>query len=355
MLTKKGIIVLLGITILVIVAAVIGRQSEQSSNISPQGPYFPDLLQQSNQVAKAIIKDSDSTTTLKREDDQWKIAEKDGYPASTAQVRELILGLARLQRLEAKTKNPELYDKLEVNDISEPGSNSKLVQLVDTSGNDLAVLIVGKEKVSQGGITKDQLYVRAPGDAQSWLVEGLMPVLGDATDWLDKTIIKPEVGEVRSVTVSSSNDSLVIVRENTDTTDFTIQELGPDEEVESQYAVNQIAQSFRDLRLEDVKAYSNLDLSSAKASRAILESFDGAQIELDIYKQGEQVFGQLRATYQEPGESDEATIKSVSDKVAQWNAVWDQWVYEIPSYQVENIVVKKEDLIKKESDEEVKE
>ena len=354
MLTKKGIIVLLGITVLVIVAAVVGRQSEQSSNISPQGPYFPDLLQQSNQVAKAIIKDNDSTTTLKKEDDQWKIAEKDGYPASTAQVRELILGLARLQRLEAKTKNPELYNKLEVNDISEPGSNSKLVQLVDAAGNDLAILIVGKEKISQGGTSKDQLYVRAPGDAQSWLVEGLMPALGDATDWLDKTIIKPELGEVRSVTVSSSNNSLVIARENTDTTDFTIQELGPDEEVESQYAVNQIAQSFKDLRLEDVKAYSNLDLGSVETSQAKLESFDGAQIELDIYKRGEQVFGQLRATYQAPDESDEAT-KSVSEKVAQWNAVWDQWVYELPSYQVENIMVTKEELIKKAPGEEEKE
>ncbi|MDJ0956089.1 MAG: DUF4340 domain-containing protein [Arenicellales bacterium] len=355
MLTKKGFIVLLGITVLVIVAAVVTRQSEESSNISTEGPYFPDLLQQSNEVAIAIIKDSESTTTLKKKDDQWIIDEKDGYPASTAQVRELILGLARLQRLEAKTKNPELYNKLEVNDIGEPGSNSKLVRLKGASGSDLAVVIVGKEKVSRGGTTKDQLYVRAPGDAQSWLVEGLMPALGKATDWLDKTIIKPKVGEVRSVTVDSSTDSLVVARENTETTDFTVQELGPDEEVESQYAINQIVQSFKDLRLEDVKAESALDLSSAESSRAILKSFDGAKIELDIHKQGEQVFGQLHATYQEPDESDEVTKQSVSEKVEQWNAAWDQWVYELPSYQVENIMVTKEELIKKTPDEEEKE
>ena len=355
MLTRKGIMVLFGITVLVVVAAVVSRQSELSSNISTQGPYFPDLLQQSNHVAKAIIKDSGSTTTLKMDGDQWKIAEKDGYPASTAKVRELILGLARLQRLEAKTKNPKLYAKLEVNDINEPGSNSKLVQLVDASGKDLAVLIIGKEKVSQGGTSKGQLYVRNPGDAQSWLVEGLMPTLGDATDWLDKTIIKPEVGEIHSVTVNGSNDSLVVARENTDTTDFAVKDLGPAEEVESQYAVNQIVQSFKDLRLEDVRAESSFDLSSAESTRVILESFDGAQIELDIHKQGEQVFGQLRATYKEPDRDDEVTTKSVSKKVEQWNAAWNKWVYELPSYQVDNIIIKKEDLIKKESDEEVKE
>ena len=355
MLTRKGVIMLLGVTVVVVVAAMVIRQSEQRSNISTQGAYFPDLLQQSNQVTKAIIKDRESTTTLKKDGDQWRIVEKNEYPASTEKVRELVLGLARLQRLEAKTNNPELYAKLEVNDINEPESSSKLVQLMNDSDKDLAVLIVGKNKATQGGTSKRQLYVRTPGDAQSWLVEGLMPVLGNTTDWLDKAIIKPEVGEIRSVTVDNADDSFVVSRESAEATDFTLQELGPDEEVESQYTVNQIAQSFKELRLEDVKSKSSFDLSSTETSRAILESFDGAQIELDIHNKGEQVFGQLHASHIESNESDQVATGSVLEKVKQWNAIWDKWIYELPSYQVENILVKKEDLIKEESAEEIEE
>ena len=340
MLTSKTIWTLLGITVLVVGAAVINRQSEQRTAITDDGLYFPDLLERSNQVAKAIIKDSDSTLTIERRDGQWIITEKGGYPAATTKVRELILGLARLKRIEPKTKNTDLYAKLDLNDIAEPGSKSRLLQLMDSSGQNLVVMVLGKNKM--GGAERDQFYVRTPGNPQAWLVEGFLPAVDDVTSWMETTLIAAEeVGEVRAVTVERSDESLIVVRDDIENPDFHLQGLGPDDEIESQYAINQIAQGFKGLRMEDVRPGS-MPLDGSESAEATLESFDGMRLKLTLYQQNDQNFARLQAEYEAEAEVEEALRK----KAQTWNEFWGQWVYVLPDYQVESIFVERADLLK---------
>lgn len=346
MLTKKTVWILLGITVLTIAAAVISRQSQQSVAVVDNGPYFPDLLGRSNQVAKAIIKSGDSTTTVERNDNQWTIAEKGGYPASTAKVRELILGLARLKRIEPKTKNPDLYAKLDLNDVTEPGAKSTLLQLMDDSGQSVAVMMLGKSKTS--GTAHDQFYVRSPDDPQAWLVEGFLPVIDGATNWMETALIDPEeVGEVHTVTIVRDDESFMVARDDSESADFQLQGLGPDDEIKSQYAVNQIAQSFKGLRMEDVRPAS-MALDNTESAEAILESFDGSRLRLTLYKQGGQNLARLRAEYEDETEAGE----SIRKKVQTWNGLWSQWVYLLPDYQVEAIFVSKQDLLNQEQKQE---
>ena len=349
MLTKKTIGILLVLTVLAVAAAVISRQADQPVAMNNSGPYFPELLERSNEVSKAIIKDAQATTTIEQNDKQWTIAEKGGYPASTDKVRELILGLARLKKLEPKTKDAARYAKLDLNDISEPGSKSRLLQLVDDAGQNLAVVVLGKSKVSAA--TRDQFYVRTPDDPQTWLVEGFLPALDDASVWMETTLIEPEdIGEVRSVTVLRDNESLVVARADAESTDFELQGLGSDEEIKSQYEVNQIAQSFKGLRMEDVQPAATAFDGSEK-SEAILESFNGIGVKLSLFKHGDQNLARLKAEYKAEAEADDELEK----KVATLNDLWGDWVYVLPDYQVESIFVAREDLLQQEEAEQKQE
>ena len=341
--SRKTLIILFIITVAAIAATVLIRTPRQDSGPMAQGPYFPALLARSNDVRKAIVKDPESTTTISNDDGQWVIEEKGNYPASIDKVRELVLGLARLQRLEGKTGNPDHYARLELGDVSDPDSTSKLVQLVNGSGSDMAVLIVGKEKRTQSGSFRRQFYVRSPGDPQAWLVEGLLPDLNGAIAWMDTSLLGPDWGDIRSVTISTGADSWTVARDSTEKEAYTLEDLTPNEEVESQYIINNIVRSFTDLTFDDVRP---VPAAGEKTDRTevVAQTFDGVRVGLTLNKQGDQFYGRLTAGYHPTGEPNE----SIEDAVSKHNDLWRVWEYVLPGYQVENIIAPRESLIKKE-------
>lgn len=343
MLTNKKFVALAVVTAVCVAAAIFSRQTGQDDPPPAQGLYFPDLLAQSNRVARAVIKTSDSVTTITKTGDLWRIDEIGAYPAATDKVRELILGLARLQRVEAKTKNPDLYDKLELGNVDTPGSSSSLLQLLDGSGKKLATLIVGKRKPGQAGSTaRDRIYVRAPDERQTWLVEGFLPAVDATADsWVEQAIITPAVAAVRSVTVRGEGDPFTLFREDANAKDFMLEALGADGEIQSQYAVNEIVQSFIDLRLEEVRPAAEADPDAGEYAEIVLESFDGERIHLSLRRQDDRYLGRMRA---EPVQAEVAAESA--GRIEQWNGLWQGRVYVLPDYQVDAIVVGKEDLVK---------
>ena len=59
------------------------------------------------------------------------VEEKGGYPADVAKVQQALLGLADLTFVEPKTRKPDLYPRLEVEDADKPGTKSTLVTVTD--------------------------------------------------------------------------------------------------------------------------------------------------------------------------------------------------------------------------------
>jgi hypothetical protein len=260
-------------------------------------------------------------------------------------VRELVIGLARLQRLEGKTRNPDLYAKLEVDEISSPGSTSKLVQLMSGSDQSMAVLFVGKEKLKQGSSSRRQFYVRSPGDAQAWLVEGSLPDMEGAVAWMEASIFGPDTGQIRAITVSTDGESWTVSRESLESEVYALDAVAADEEVESQYAINEIARSFSDLTFENVEPVSVVE-EGVLNTKVVAETFDGVRIVLTLGKEAEQYYGRFKAEYMPPGEPEDSIAKNVK----QWNALWRSREYALPDYQVESIIVARENLIKAETE-----
>jgi len=343
--TRTNIFILIGLTVVVVAAAAMMRSSRSPVGEPVEGPYFPGLLDKSNEVAKVLIKDGDATTTIIRDGESWTIEEKANYPASLDRVRELVVGLARLQRIEGKTSKPERYARLGLEDIGDPGSASTLLQLIDSSGGTLAVLVVGNEKMNQSVGPRRQLYVRSPGDPRAWLVEGQMPDTGATANWMDTSILGADAPAFRSVSVSRGGETLTVSRESADNEVYEIQGLSAGEEIDSQYAVNQVARSLRDLEFEDVRPAADDQDESGDVS-VIAESFDGIRIMLTLRKEDDRYFGRFEADYRPAEEADEA----IREKTGNWNGLWRNWEYLLPNYAVENIVVARQDLVRKESE-----
>src|SRR5690349_2931214 len=116
--TAKGLVALVFAAALSVVVAVVVSHRGGSSEADPQTGHqvLPDLAQRLGDVARVTLVHGADKTTLVRNDDHWGIEEKSGYPADAAKLHQMLLGLAELQYVEPKTRKPEFYPRLEVED-----------------------------------------------------------------------------------------------------------------------------------------------------------------------------------------------------------------------------------------------
>ena len=98
-----------------------------------------------------------------------QLREKGGYPADTEKVRAALIGLSRLERVEAKTSNPDRYDRLGVGGEGRPDS---IVLGLQAGSESLATIILGR---TDSGAA-NRRYLRSEGEPGSWLVSGRLAV-----------------------------------------------------------------------------------------------------------------------------------------------------------------------------------
>ena len=140
-------------------------------------PAFPALREQPDAVAKVIVTAPEGTFTLTRAEDRWVAADRHDYPVAAGKLRELVVQLADMKLIEAKTSRPERYARLEVEDVA-AGASSRQIRLEDADGKVLAEAIIGKQRQRLTGAEPSGTYLRRPGEAQSWLDVGPAPVDG---------------------------------------------------------------------------------------------------------------------------------------------------------------------------------
>src|ERR1700732_5227270 len=95
--------------------------------------------------------------------------------------------MADLNFVEPKTQHPGLHPRLGVADPAH--GKTALVAVKDKSGGDLAQAIVGKRRYDRLGAGNHGVYLRKPGEAQSWLARGTLDPSGDPSSWLERQII----------------------------------------------------------------------------------------------------------------------------------------------------------------------
>ena len=168
-------------------------------------PAFPALRENPDAVAKLELITPEGTFTLVRETgDRWSALERYGYTVDEDRVRALIVSLADMRLIEAKTRLPERYGRLEVEDVDAADAKSRLLRVESADGKVLAEAIFGKQQHRLTGNQAAGTYLRRPGEAQSWLASGGIEIDPKVVDWLDDQIVELDPGNVGRIEIRPS-------------------------------------------------------------------------------------------------------------------------------------------------------
>ncbi|HEX5765743.1 MAG TPA: DUF4340 domain-containing protein [Woeseiaceae bacterium] len=263
----------------VVVLALFGvlfalNSTDRSDSQTGAQMLFPEIKSRLNDLNVVTITDADGTITLEREaeDDsaaaRWISSAHDGYPADTGKLRQLLLAIADARKLEQKTADPELYERLGVADPREDGGNGVLVS---ARGNDAAVSVILGDTAQQ-----EFRYARLPDEEQSWLIDQNPDLPGDSTGWLLPEIVDIAATRIQSVIIRHADGEEVrIGKENADAANFELENIPEDEELRYPSVANGIAGVLGNLALQDVRKG---DLAGEDASTAEFRTFDGLEL-----------------------------------------------------------------------------
>jgi hypothetical protein len=176
-------------------AALILQRQETAQRPANAGGLGQRVLKDLKAADVAVIRivEPKSALTLQRKDDGWVIAERDGFPADMAKVREFVVSAIELKVGQSEPIGEKDRARLNL-DLS-----GTQVELAGADGKALAKLIVGKkyfkrEPENADKAPADGRFVMRPDEpATVYTVSDPLPQASARTaDWIDRSGFKVE-------------------------------------------------------------------------------------------------------------------------------------------------------------------
>ena len=328
--TARRVVTLLIAAVLVICIAVWLSSRQHAEPVTSAGDTVLKGLDKNavNNVSEVRLSKGDGTkTTLKKGATGWTVAERD-YPADSGKVRKLLLDLSSLHVEEEKTRNPENYPALGVEDTASPKSTGTLVAAVTPSKT--LSLIVGKPSGSKSG------YVRVADSPLSLLATPALTVDADPKRWLDTKLFDISQDRIKEISVKPADGpGYTATRANKDQPDSTVAEVPKGRELASPAAADPIAGSLASVSLDDVQ---KAGAPAPAVSHAIFRTFDGLEIDVAGHKDGNLAW--VSFTPRSTAKETEAEAQTLDAKLKGLE-------FELPSYKYDGMFRPLEDLLKK--------
>jgi len=333
---QKRYLIPLGAATLVLVAIAIAVLATGDRGVSQAAPgvrAVPALAGKLGDVASVSVVHNGSTVTLLRDGDSWLVAEKGNYPANAAKISQVVLAMADLELVEPKTRKPDLYSRLQVED---PGKGkSSAVAIKDKSGADLAELIVGKRRYDRLGEGNDGVYVRKPGDPQAWLARGTLDSSGEVSSWLERRILDIAENRIAKVVLTQADGTKLVISRSAPDAKFAVEDAPADAKFKSETTTAGPAMALETLDLDDVKPAAELPVPDKDVVSAAFTTFDGLTVDVRLIDRDKTSWVALSAA---GTGATEAEAKKIGEKVS-------RWTYAIPSYKANLIKTKLTDLL----------
>lgn len=335
--SPKAFKTLFAITAAAVIAAgfSIARDSGFKAAEGVGEKVFPKLLDRVNDVATIVIDHAGGRITLNRGPGGWTLKEKFGYPARTVKIKRAALNLAELKLAEPKTKKPEKFSKLELRDLGTQGSKSRLGSLYDKDGRLLAEVIVGKRRRNMPGSVTGGVYIRRPGENQTWLASGAAEITDEWLNWLERKIVNVDTGRVKRIVIRHPDgQTLSISKSSAESDDFTIDGIPGGKKLILPSGPNSVGSAFSALQLDDIEKQSGPFVAGAAVSTEVT-TFDGLTLKVLTAKRDGDFWLRIEAT----GEGDAA--KEAGEIIARTSG----WTYKISAYAASNIAKRIETLV----------
>jgi hypothetical protein len=289
----KTLYSLIAAALVALIAAwwISSTQKPVSDSAEQTKMLLPGFRDQVNDVNAITLTGAENKVlaTLKRGSDGWTIADKSGYPADVAKLREFLLKLADASVLEQKTSSPKHYAELGVGDVTEKDAGGVLVTL---DGLKQPVkLIIGNYNGAGGGGT----FVRREGEAQSLLVKGNLTVDKTVAAWERKDIADVAATRMKQVTVTNPDGKVLkVYKEQAGDANFKVADVPKGREVSSEFVANTLASTLSALHADDV--YPAKDMPPGdKVYKADYLAFDGLDVGMVAWVKDGKDYAQLSA------------------------------------------------------------
>lgn len=265
-----------------------------ASNLARGDLVFPGLAAKLAGVAKVAIESGGKTMVLrprpKAEGGGWGLEDRGLYPVQTDKLRAMLSGLTLIREVAPRTADASLYSRIGVEDAGAKGGSSTEVSLYDASGKQVAALIVGHRRVRTAGGVPDEIYIRRPGQKQSFLAHGNLEVDANPQLWLVRGIVDIAPGKIDAVSVARDGQTLEFTAEKGTlhlTAPASTAPLDP-------YKLDDIKSALQALTLEDVaKATAE---PGKPVGTATFKTDDGLSVAVSTFRDGPHLWAQFHAS-----------------------------------------------------------
>lgn len=344
-LTILGIVAATLLVLAIVQSRVSTTQEQKASASAPliQG-LDPDV------ISKIVLGTGEGAVTLTRGERGFVVTNKDNYPAIVKKINKLITSCIDITTTQLVTSNAANHDDLEV-------TEEKGKYVVKFFGGDdkmLTGLIIGK--AAQG--TRGTYVRQLPGD-DVYLSINTPWLQVSATDYMEQQLITANRDDIEKVSVAQSDDSYIIARDKGGK--ITLQDI-PDGKQAKNKDYEQVMQAICSLQLSDVKKASE-ETSSLDFDRLLAYRMkDSTVYTVNVAKDTGATYitlsaaftDQVKATVQEIKQADEEKLKETEaklqakDAAEAFNARHSGWIYEVSSWQGDNLTKAFSDLVEDE-------
>lgn len=330
---RRNLIVLGAVAVGTVGAAVLLTPDTAAPPPPSASPLaFPDLAARLANAARIEVVRHDGTLQVVRAGDRWVLPARADHPARAERVREVLVGLTELRLTEPRTANPEMLERLGVEDPTRAGATSALLRVLDAQGNPIVALVIGRRRMRVQGNVPETVYVRRPEENQAWLAEGRLPLDSDPDLWIDRDIANIARERVREVAVAREGEPpLRLLRGPDADGKLAVTEPGETPPLDD-ISLDEVARAFEFLTFLDVRREAEMPGQRLGEGRFTLT--DNLAISVVAHRDGELFWARLVATGDE--------------EAARLNARWRGWAYQIGAWKEKAFVPRLADLAREE-------
>ena len=342
--------------VLVVLLAVIGGgalvyqyqdRARRPENVGTLGrPLLKDL--RVADVATIKISEPKATLTLQRKDDGWVVAERRGFPADVARVRELALKLIGLKIGQSEPIGEK--DRARLN-LDATGTQ---VELAGADGKPLGKLIVGKkyfkrEVENPDKAPADGRFVALPAEAATvyTVSDPLTQVSAKSADWIERSSFQVE--KVKTLEVRPPSGQGYRIERAKDDAGWKLAGLKPGEKLDVSRA-NAASYSLSLLELADVAPEDTKDTGLDRPTLVNATTLDGLTYEIKVGSlAGDNYYVRFSSSGSAPEEAkgpDEERLKKLRERLPREKLLSD-YVLLIPKSKLEDTLKPRAELLEK--------
>lgn len=326
---KQNTILLLLSGVIIVLVLMFNNEPPKSS--FEKSALFPDLIQHVTDVQNIEIKDHNGVLLqAEKSGETWLDTQFDGYPIDASHIVQLLNDLAQANLDEAKTKKPENFARLGLQDIQQQDSEAVLIAL--STDERSWQLLVGKSATGGAGT-----YMRIPETLESWLSKTMLELPESRSDWLRDDIldvdsatiqairrIDAEKWQIQRYTANVETDNKSVDDENVgDSSKWALANMPDDRSLKYDGILEGFVEDFVGLSFSDLQQEEPADKQLLAEFELVQES--GNSIAASLFRANEQYY--------------------INFSTAEGNPYWTKWYYQLTSYAGGQLLKSTEDFL----------